>query len=277
MTNLVLNFLFAWLSVFCMILLCLKFVTRKLRWHKANKFLRSIHIPVGILLILFSFLHSLFSSEALLSINFGTATFAISILLALTYICRKKLKKMWFFLHRLLTVAMVGLLITHIITVGGIQVFNVLFPSVDIIEIDNTNTTSSILTTVEPTQQATTEATSETTTETSTTQEIEESTIKEINNLFDGYKLNDGTYQGSGTGFRGTLTVEITVSDGAVKDINLLQINDDAKFYERAISTLYNEIINGQTTNVDAVSRATYSSNGYIEAVKNAVENAAAN
>lgn len=81
----------------------------------------------------------------------------------------------------------------------------------------------------------------------------------------------DGTYTGSGTGLRGTTTVKVTVSGGKITDISVVSYQDDQRFFEKASSTIISEIIEAQSVDVDAVSGATYSSNGLREAVADAL------
>lgn len=88
----------------------------------------------------------------------------------------------------------------------------------------------------------------------------------------DGYK--DGTYQGSGTGFGGTITVQVTVSGGKIASIDILSASAETPSYFAAAKGVISRMISGQTPNVDAVSGATYSSNGIIEAVQNALAKA---
>jgi len=83
---------------------------------------------------------------------------------------------------------------------------------------------------------------------------------------------SDGTYTGTGTGFRGETTVSVTVEDGYITSISVTAYNDDEKYFSRAESTIISRIITGQTPDVDAVSGATYSSNGIMEAVANALD-----
>lgn len=84
----------------------------------------------------------------------------------------------------------------------------------------------------------------------------------------------DGVYTGTGTGFGGQTTVQVTVSGGKITDIQVLSSKDDSPYLQNACELLQN-IIASQSTNVDAVSGATYSSAGLIEAVRNALANAA--
>lgn len=81
----------------------------------------------------------------------------------------------------------------------------------------------------------------------------------------------DGTYTGSGQGFRGTTSVTVTVSGGNITNIEVSSYEDDDQFFNQAKSTVIQEIIQSQGVDVDTVSGATYSSNGILEAVANAV------
>ncbi|MGL5173389.1 MAG: FMN-binding protein, partial [Olsenella sp.] len=87
----------------------------------------------------------------------------------------------------------------------------------------------------------------------------------------------DGTYTGSGTGHKnGTTTVSVTISNGAITDITTVSTQDDTPYYDRAFSTVVSEIIEAQSTSVSAVSGATHSSDGIMEAVANAIAQAKA-
>ena len=81
----------------------------------------------------------------------------------------------------------------------------------------------------------------------------------------------DGTYKGSGNGFRGKTEVTVTVESGVITDITVDSYKDDKEFFQKAKSGVIADIIKSQSTDVDAVSGATFSSNGIIEAVKNAL------
>lgn len=84
-------------------------------------------------------------------------------------------------------------------------------------------------------------------------------------------EYKDGIYYGTGTGFAGTIKVRVTVKDGKIASIELTEIQgDDAAFVERAKGVI-DQIIKNQSLEADAVSGATYSSRGIIEAVKNAL------
>ncbi|MGB4659931.1 MAG: FMN-binding protein, partial [Mobilitalea sp.] len=87
--------------------------------------------------------------------------------------------------------------------------------------------------------------------------------------------LADGTYEGTGSGFRGETTVNVTVSEGIISEIQIVSTDDDAKYMNKASNQMIADMISTQTAEVDTVSGATYSSNGLIEAVKEALSQAA--
>ena len=88
----------------------------------------------------------------------------------------------------------------------------------------------------------------------------------------DGYK--DGTYTGTGTGFGGKMTVQVVVKNGKISSVKILNHKDGSSYISKAKSIL-SAIVSKQSTNVDTVSGATYSSKGIIEAVRNALNKAA--
>lgn len=84
--------------------------------------------------------------------------------------------------------------------------------------------------------------------------------------------MKDGVYTGSADAFRGDVEVQVTVEDQKVKDIDILSYCDTEEYFFKAAPTVIEEIKTEQSLNVDAVSGATYSSNGIIQAVANALE-----
>ena len=84
------------------------------------------------------------------------------------------------------------------------------------------------------------------------------------------FDLADGVYKGSATGFSGPVTVAVTIMDKKITSIDILSSTDDEAFLNRAKGVI-DRIISSQSFDVDVVSGATYSSNGIIGAVKNAL------
>lgn len=92
----------------------------------------------------------------------------------------------------------------------------------------------------------------------------------------DAAAYKDGTYYGSGTGFGGPLKVMVEISGGKIASIQIVENSDGSDYISKAVS-LIDSIIAKQSTNVDTVSGATYSSVGIIQAVRDALSQAAVN
>ena len=88
-----------------------------------------------------------------------------------------------------------------------------------------------------------------------------------------GGDFQNGIYTGTGEGYRGKVTVTVKVADGKITELILDDYADDKSYMERAKNRIFQEMISRQNTDVDAVSGATYSSNGLIEAVNKALGN----
>ncbi len=87
--------------------------------------------------------------------------------------------------------------------------------------------------------------------------------------------MKDGTYTGSGMGYNDNITVKVTVSGGKITDIVIVGSDDDEPYFTNARAVV-SRILSAQTTNVDAVSGATYSSKGIMAAVSDALQKAVA-
>lgn len=86
------------------------------------------------------------------------------------------------------------------------------------------------------------------------------------------FALNDGYYEGTGNGFAGPVKLFIEIKDKSIIGIYIVKTSDDAGFFNRAKEGVTASILEKQSTDVDTVSGATYSSRGIIEAVSNAME-----
>lgn len=84
----------------------------------------------------------------------------------------------------------------------------------------------------------------------------------------------DGIYYGIGTGFGGPLKVKVEISGGKITLIQIVENSDGSSYISKA-SAVISSILSKQSTNVDTVSGATYSSVGIIQAVRNALSQAA--
>ena len=92
-------------------------------------------------------------------------------------------------------------------------------------------------------------------------------------NIPEGGRLKDGTYQGSASGYRGNISVSVSVRDGKIAGVDILSYNDDDAYFNSALAVI-NRMIGQTSANVDSVSGATYSSVGIINAVNDALNKA---
>lgn len=90
-----------------------------------------------------------------------------------------------------------------------------------------------------------------------------------------GAKAN--TYTGEGNGIHGNIEVEIALEDKEIKDIKVLSMNETPGIGDNAIDQVITDVIKYQSIAVDTVAGATISSNGVLEAIKNAIEKAELN
>lgn len=240
------NILFAWLAVISGILLSIiwliKIIQKKMQkccakdlLIKMNKYLRKNHINLGYLFLISSLIHGILSSYSIISFNYGTVGLIIGLLLWYTFIEKKQIGKTWIQKHRELTVLIIIVTVLHIFEVGGFIGFN--------------RVINSIKSDLNP-----------------------KININDIN-ISSDYK--DGVYEGTGYGYRPDLKVLVTIKDGLIKDISIVSHNEvGEKFYKPAFDYIPKKIIDKQTYDIDAVSGSTYSSNGVIEAVEDALSKA---
>jgi len=283
--------LLAWAAVLLTAVLMFKFVSRKLARSGSrsgkhlNRTLRKSHCTLGLIMLGVGLLHGIFAGNApwstlsdmtaapvLFTWNAGTICLVIAALLALSYALRKRLKKAWMPVHRVLTVAMAAALIVHLCTVG-ITIDDRLFKSTDSAETSVSETTAATNAAVESTAAETT-GTETTTAAEDTSSETLQEQVNEAVATFSGAVLADGTYSGTGTGYHGDITVQVTVSGGQVTDITVTGENDTPQYFTRAEDTLIPTVIEEQSLEVDAVSGATYSSRGILDAVTDALSGA---
>lgn len=95
-----------------------------------------------------------------------------------------------------------------------------------------------------------------------------------IGTVEEASSYKDGIYYGTGTGFGGPLKVMVKISDGKIASIQVVENSDGSSYISKA-SAVISSILSKQSTNVDTVSGATYSSVGIIQAVRNALSQAA--
>lgn len=85
----------------------------------------------------------------------------------------------------------------------------------------------------------------------------------------------DGTYTGSAQGFGGDIKVKVTVSGQKISAIDITQASGEDEAYLSMAKDIIGTMLDKQTTDVDTISGATYSSTGIKNAVAQALEGAA--
>ena len=87
----------------------------------------------------------------------------------------------------------------------------------------------------------------------------------------------DGTYTGEAQGYGGTVAVELTVENGKITDLTITSAEKEDTAYLDAASAVIDSILEQQSTDVDKVSGATFSSNGILHAAEDALRKAEKN
>lgn len=87
-------------------------------------------------------------------------------------------------------------------------------------------------------------------------------------------KFKDGTYEGAGEGYGGMIELAVVIANGCIDSIEVTDHSTEDGAYYSLAEGLLADIIKKQSEEVDAVTGATFSSEGLIEAVKAALEEA---
>lgn len=87
-------------------------------------------------------------------------------------------------------------------------------------------------------------------------------------------KYKDGKFSGSAYGYDGNIYVTITIKDDKITNIEATSDESDPWYFESCVQNVTSQIIASQSTSVDATSGATYSSEGIMAAVGQALNSA---
>jgi uncharacterized protein with FMN-binding domain len=234
----------------------------------------------------------------------GTMLLLVFILLALSFMLRKIFSKgtTWMKLHRVLTGLAFVLLILHLVEVGGFvgvdgvkaalqhdSLLNNPSVSEEITEaeISDRITEDSLEITEEtdsseasPQKEDTTNSNNTVTNETASTPEdttpeaISDNSVAAEDTTSSGPYI-DGTYTGTADGYRPGLTLEVVIENGYISSVEVIAHNEkNERFYGEPVEVIPQEIIAAQSTDVDIVTGATFTSTGIKNAVNNALANA---
>ena len=94
----------------------------------------------------------------------------------------------------------------------------------------------------------------------------------DANSASGAYK--DGEYLGKASAYNGNVEVKVTISGGKMTAIDIVKTKDDEDYFFDAQKKVIPEILEKQSTDVDAVAGATTSSEGIAHAVEKALEQA---
>ena len=278
----------AWVSALMCLMEVLRFAARISRIKPLNRFFHKCHIPCGILLLLSGGLHGLLSGNlpeaglgemevapVLFTANWGTACFLCAILLAGSYLLRKKLPQKWLPVHRVFTLLIVVFLVLHLTDVGirlpQRWATAPSLPEMETVSPSPSEEPAAVPTarpTAKPTARPTPEPVPQATETPSPSPEVSQE--PESSASPSGTGLVDGVYTGTGQGRNGLITVRVTVASGEIKEIQVVGHNETPKYYSSAQNVI-GSILSSQSAEVDAVTGATLSSEGIKAAVADAL------
>ena len=78
-------------------------------------------------------------------------------------------------------------------------------------------------------------------------------------------------FEGTGQGYRGAITVQVRINGADITEINVIDSIEDKLIGGAAMEELIDMVIMYNSTDIDAVSGATETSRGFLEAVENAI------
>jgi len=93
---------------------------------------------------------------------------------------------------------------------------------------------------------------------------------------FDGRgSYKDGYYEGSASAYNGDLTMGVTVQKGWIVALAVVETKDDKEYLDKVVEPILKGVLDKQNTlEVDAVTGATFSSYGILDAIDDALAKA---
>ena len=86
--------------------------------------------------------------------------------------------------------------------------------------------------------------------------------------------LKDGKYSAQARGMAGFVGVELEINNNKITSVNLDLSTKTPQYGQKAEKKLKDEILTKQSADIDAVTGATFTSNGVKEATREALEKA---
>lgn len=281
------SMILAWAAVVCVLLTAARYLARISKNPTCNRLFHKLHIPTGLLALGFGLLHGLLAGNfpggnlllgsMLLTLNWGSVCFVLMLLLLFNYLLKKQLKRIWMPVHRVLTLLLLAALTVHLWDVG-IHVLDKAPAPVAAVSVSVTPQYTSTPTPQTPAPTAVEHLAEESPEAAAPAEDVPAATSTPTPEPtptveFSGAILADGVYQGSAQGYKSTITVEVTVEQGAVTAIQVLEQNDTPNYYTYA-AAIPDTVVETQSLEVDAVTGATYSSAGLLNAIEDALSGA---
>lgn len=107
---------------------------------------------------------------------------------------------------------------------------------------------------------------------TNAAQNLNQNTTKVVNKSDINYK--NGEYTGTGEGLNGKIEVSVRIEDNEIAEVVVLSHEETPSIAESAIEKIKSRMVESNNPEVEIVSGATYTSDGLIEAVTDALKNA---
>lgn len=86
----------------------------------------------------------------------------------------------------------------------------------------------------------------------------------------------DGTYEGTGAGFQGDITVSVTIAGGKISGVEVVKSSETANIGGAALPSYCKSVVDSQSIDIDVVSSASNTLRGFKEAINDALTKAAA-
>ncbi len=99
-----------------------------------------------------------------------------------------------------------------------------------------------------------------------------EAFLKAVRRALGIIDVEDGEYEGSAAGYKSDIKVKVTVSDGSIASVEILEQDETPGLSDPAFERIPQAIVDAQSINVDTVSGATETSKGVINAVIDALD-----
>lgn len=91
-----------------------------------------------------------------------------------------------------------------------------------------------------------------------------------------GPYVTDGAFLGTAQGYGGSVTVRVTIDNGYIEQVDIVSAeNEDAPYLDQT-RRLLTDVVNANTSSVDTVSGATFTSAGILNGVTEALQKSAA-